>query len=36
MIVWTLPEARDAQPFGQLAVWNDNGAIVENFDWGAA
>jgi len=36
VIVWTLPDAKETQPFGQLAVWNDDGAIVENFYWGAA
>ena len=36
VIVWTLPDARETQPFGQLALWNDEGAIVENFYWGAA
>ena len=36
VVVWTLPDARDTAPFGQLAVWNDDGAIVENFYWGAA
>ncbi len=36
VIVWTLPEDSEGPPFGQLAVWNDNGAIVENFYWGAA
>jgi hypothetical protein len=36
VIVWTLPEVEHAQPFGQLALWNVEGAIVENFYWGAA
>jgi hypothetical protein len=36
VIVWTLPDTREKQPFGQLALWNDEGAIVENFYWGAA
>lgn len=35
LVVWTLPDD-DARPFGQVAVWNDNGAAVENFLWGAA
>jgi len=36
VIVWTLPEEREKPPFGQLALWNGEGAIVENFYWGAA
>jgi hypothetical protein len=37
VVVWTLPDVHDDDaPFGQLAVWNDDGAIVENFYWGAA
>jgi hypothetical protein len=35
VVVWTLPDEWD-MPFGQLAVSNDEGAIVENFYWGAA
>jgi hypothetical protein len=36
IVVWTLPDASDASPFGQVAVWNDAGAAVENFYWSAA
>jgi hypothetical protein len=37
VVVWTLPDDVEARaPFGQLAVWNDEGATVENFYWGAA
>jgi hypothetical protein len=35
LMLWTLPDD-DASPFGQVAVWNDAGAAVENFAWGTA
>lgn len=35
LVLWRLPDDADA-PFGQVAVWNDAGASVENFAWGAA
>jgi hypothetical protein len=36
-VLWKLPADFDeAQPFGQVAVWNDAGAVVENFLWGQA
>lgn len=35
VILWTLPDDGEA-PFGQVAVWNDAGAAVENFMWGVA
>lgn len=35
IVLWKLPE-EDVAPFGQVAVWNDTGAAVENFLWGAA
>lgn len=35
VMLWTLPEDDDA-PFGQVAVWNDAGAAVENFAWARA
>lgn len=35
ILLWTLPDD-DSSPFGQVAVWNDTGAAVENFLWGAA
>lgn len=34
VILWTPPE--EGESFGQVAVWNDNGAVVENFLWGVA
>jgi hypothetical protein len=38
VVLWTLPDAAhaDERPFGQVAVWNDAGAVVENFVWAAA
>lgn len=37
VVLWTLPEDASATgPFGQVAVWNEAGAAVENFVWGAA
>jgi hypothetical protein len=38
IVVWTLPEEGEADgaPFGQVAVWNETGAAVENFYWSAA
>jgi hypothetical protein len=33
VVLWTLPDGVD-RPFGQVAVWNDDGAVVENFVWG--
>lgn len=36
VVLWTLPEDGGEQPFGQVAVWNEAGAVVENFVWGAA
>ena len=37
VVLWTLPEdGGEATPFGQVAVWNDAGAVVENFVWSAA
>jgi hypothetical protein len=38
IVVWTLPEESDGDsaPFGQVAVWNETGAAVENFYWSAA
>jgi hypothetical protein len=35
IVVWTLPEEGE-EPFGQVAVWNEAGAAVENFLWSAA
>jgi hypothetical protein len=35
LMLWTLP-GDDSAPFGQVAVWNDAGAAVENFVWGIA
>jgi hypothetical protein len=35
IVLWTMPE-EGAGLFGQVAVWNDTGAAVENFLWGAA
>jgi hypothetical protein len=32
VVLWTVP-ASETQPFGQVAVWNDDGAAVENFVW---
>jgi hypothetical protein len=31
VMLWTLPEKTNGTPFGQVAVWNDAGAAVENF-----
>lgn len=31
VMLWTLPEEDGHAPFGQVAVWNDTGAAVENF-----
>lgn len=37
VVLWTLPdEAGETPPFGQVAVWNEAGAVVENFVWGTA
>ncbi len=36
VMLWTMPEDGGADPFGQVAVWNDEGAVVENFLFGAA
>ena len=36
LLLWTLPETSDGEPFGQVGVWNDDGAAVENFYFGAA
>lgn len=36
VMVWTLPDDSDVPPFGQVAIWNDAGAAVENFVWGTA
>ncbi len=33
IVLWTLPEGVD-RPFGQVAVLNATGAVVENFVWG--
>ena len=33
VVLWTLPDGID-RPFGQVAVLNDTGAVVENFVWG--
>jgi hypothetical protein len=32
LVLWTLPDGVDC-PFGQVAVWNETGAVVENFVW---
>ncbi len=31
VVLWTLPEESSGTPFGQVAVWNEAGAAVENF-----
>lgn len=31
VMLWTLPADDGHAPFGQVAVWNDSGAAVENF-----
>ncbi len=36
VMLWSMPEEGPEQPFGQVAVWNQAGAVVENFVWGAA
>jgi hypothetical protein len=36
VVLWTLPDDPFARPFGQVAVWNEAGAAVENFQWGVA
>jgi hypothetical protein len=36
IVVWTLPDASGDAPYGQVAVWNEAGAAVENFYWNAA
>ncbi len=36
LVVWSMPAEGGADPFGQVAVWNDDGAVVENFLFGAA
>ena len=36
VMLWTMPEDGGADPFGQVAVWNAEGAVVENFLFGAA
>lgn len=43
VVLWTLPEeasaprsSRASTPFGQVAVWNDDGAAVENFVFSVA
>ena len=36
IVVWTLPDTSDDVPYGQVAVWNEAGAAVENFHWNAA
>ncbi len=33
VMLWTLPAERIDLCFGQVAVWNDSGAAVENFLW---
>jgi hypothetical protein len=33
LVLWTLPDDPAEVPFGQVAVWNDAGAGVENFLW---
>jgi len=34
VVVWTIAERRTRFPYGQVAVWNDDAAMVENFVWG--
>lgn len=36
VMLWSMPEEGGDWPFGQVAVWNEAGAVVENFVWGAA
>ncbi|MDF2691846.1 MAG: hypothetical protein K0S65_229 [Labilithrix sp.] len=36
VMLWTLPEEMGPAPFGQVAVWNDAGAAVENFVFAVA
>jgi hypothetical protein len=36
VMLWSMPEEGGEWPFGQVAVWNEAGAVVENFVWGAA
>lgn len=36
LVLWTLPDAAEGTPFGQLGVWNEHGAAVENFLWAVA
>ncbi|CAN5475037.1 hypothetical protein BH09MYX1_BH09MYX1_26240 [soil metagenome] len=36
VVLWSMPEEGGAEPFGQVAVWNEEGAVVENFLFGAA
>lgn len=42
LVLWTLPPGasrpgpNDETPFGQLGVWNEHGAAVENFLWSVA
>lgn len=36
VMLWTMPEEGGDWPFGQVAVWNEAGAVVENFLWAAA
>ena len=36
VMLWSMPDEGSESPFGQVAVWNEAGAVVENFLWGAA
>jgi hypothetical protein len=36
VVLWSMPPEAGADPFGQVAIWNDEGAVVENFFFGAA
>ncbi len=36
LVLWTMPPDAESDPFGQVAIWNDEGAVVENFFFGAA
>lgn len=36
VMLWSMPDEGSEWPFGQVAVWNEAGAVVENFVWGAA
>ena len=36
VMLWSMPDEGSQSPFGQVAVWNEDGAVVENFLWGAA